>query len=178
MSFLSEPVQNILVFNKRYIGSIRVQVVVSEQTTDVLTVTKQPVQQGASITDHSYKEPTVFAHSIYFQDNLTTSLSKLYQQLLDLQSSGEPFIIVTPKRTYKSMLMTSLAQTTDKLTENCLAIHASYQQVILIPIESATVPRINQKNPGTTAATQSAPKKSIIKQGADAAASIFKPGGG
>ncbi len=160
MSFLSEPVQNILVINKRYIDSIRVQVVVSEQTTDTLTVTKQPVQQGAAITDHAYMEPTVFAHSIYFQDNLTLSLSKIYQQLLTLQQSANPFNIVTPKRIYRDMLMTTLSQTTDKLTENCLAIHASYQQIILVPLSVAIVPRSVQKTPAKTGGTQSGGPKS------------------
>lgn len=173
MSFLSQPLQTLLIRPKRKIDSIAVQVVVSEQTTDTLTVTKQPVQQGASITDHAYMEPTVFAHSIYFQDNLSTSLSKIYQQLLALQASAEPFDIVTPKRIYKSMLMTTLSQTTDKLTENCLAIHASYQQVILVPILAAAVPRTLQKNPASTAATQSGGQKSAIRTAVD-----FVRGGG
>lgn len=166
MSFLSQPLQSILIRPKRQIDDIAVQVVTSEQTTDTLTITKQPLQVGASATDHAYMEPASFTHSIYFQDNLSTSLAKIYQKLLDLQSSAEPFVIITPKRIYKSMLMATLTQTTDKLTENCLAIHASYQQIILVPIQSATVPRIQQRNPGRTGKTESGGQKSGLFKGA------------
>ena len=169
MSFLSQPLQNVLIQPKRTIGNasvtIAVQVVVNEQTTDTLTVTKQPVQQGAAITDHAFMEPTQFTHTIYFAaPGFTggTSLNQIYTQLQNLQSSAVPFTIVTPKRTYTSMLMTSLGMTVDKLTENCLAIHASYQQIILVPVTTAVVPRINQKTPAKTGATQNAGSQSVL----------------
>ena len=53
MSFLSQPLQTVFIQPKRVIGSatqtIAVQVVVNEIAVDTLTVTKQPVQQGAFI---------------------------------------------------------------------------------------------------------------------------------
>lgn len=163
MSFLSEPITLQSLFRKdRKIGPITVNVVVNENTNDTLTVTKQPVQQGASITDHAYKEPTAFSTQIYFKDNLTISLSKLYQQLLDLQSSRVPFDIVTPKRIYRSMLLTVLAQTTDKSTENCLAIQASFQEIIIVSVVTTQVPRRRQRNAAVTGATQNAGKKSAL----------------
>lgn len=162
MSFLSEPISLIPLRNARKIGSIEVNVVINENSVDTLTITKQPVQQGASITDHSYMEPTTFTTSIYFRDNLTTSLSKIYQNLLDLQKSRTPFDIITPKRIYKSMLMASLSQTTDKNTENCLSIFASFQEVIIVQVATVLVPRSKQKTPGKTAATEPAGKKSAL----------------
>lgn len=167
MSFLSEPLQNILIRPARQIDTISLQVVVNEQTTDTLTTTKQPVQQGASITDHAYMEPTVFAHTIYFANNNLfggTSLNSIYQKLQALQSSATPFDIVTPKRIYKSMLMTTLTMTTDKQTENCLAIHAAYQQIIIVPLQAVSAPRINQKSPKLTAATENTGTVSVAKQ--------------
>jgi Dit-like tail protein len=180
VSFLSQPLQNVLIRPKRMIGTIAVQVVVSEQTTDNLTITKQPVQQGAAITDHAYMEPTQFSHTIYFAaPGFTggTSLSQIYQQLLTLQASAQPFDIVTPKRIYHSMLMTALSQTTDKLTENCLAIHATYQQIILVPILAATVPRANQKTPAKTSPTQNSGQKSVLLQAVGSPFSSFFGGG-
>ncbi len=169
MSFLSQPLQDIFLKPSRKLATIALQVVVSEQTTDTLTITRQPVQQGASIADHAYMEPTAFSHSIYFTSGGTTlgfsagkSLDQIYKDLLELQSSAIPFDIVTPKRIYHDMLMASLTQTTDKLTENCLAIHASYQQVIIVPILATTVPRINQRNPGSNGATQNGGAKSAL----------------
>jgi hypothetical protein len=160
MSFLSQPISLIPSGPQRMIGTIQVNVVLNENTTDTLSVTKQPVQQGASITDHAYSEPTVFSHTIYFSANLNLSLPKLYQQLLTLQQSRTPFSIVTPKRTYTNMLMTTLSQQTDGKTENTLAITASYQQIILVPIGILQVARSNQGNPGTTGQTVPSGKKS------------------
>lgn len=166
MSFLSQPISLIPIQPQRTIGPITVQVIINESTTDTLTITKQPVQQGASITDHSYLEPTVFSSTAYFKDNSvnsltspSTGLSKLYQSLLDLQSSRVPFNIVTPKRIYKSMLMSSLTQTTDKSTENILSISMSFQQIIIVSVTTVSVPRSNQKNPAATGATQNAGQK-------------------
>lgn len=169
MSFLSEPITLQSLFGQnRKIGPITVNVVVSESSSDVLTITKQPVQQGASITDHAYKEPTGFSTQILFRDNLTTSLSKIYQRLLDLQESRVPFDVITPKRIYHNMLMSILGQTTDKATENCLAITATFQEVIIVSVVTTQVPRSRQKNPGTTGATQNAGKKSALLSGAQA----------
>ena len=168
MSFLSQPLQSILIRPKRQIGDIKVQVVVNETAVDTLTITKQPVQQGASTTDHAYMEPTTFSHTIYFAaagfENLfgPNSLSQIYKQLLALQSSAIPFDIVTPKRVYNNFLMASLSQTTDKLTENTLAIHASYQQVIFVPVLATSVQRSNLKNPGANAPTQNGGAKSAL----------------
>jgi hypothetical protein len=169
VSFLSQPLQTVFLKPARKIGTIAVQVVVDEVANDTLTVTRQPVQQGASITDHAYMEPTTFSHTIYFAApglNLgvpgfgpETSLNQVYQDLLALQSSAEPFTIVTPKRVYNNMLMTVLTQTTDKLTENCLAIRATYQQIIIVSVVAGTVPRINQRNAGSTGATQNGGQK-------------------
>jgi hypothetical protein len=178
MSFLSQPLQTIFIKPKRMIGSIAVQVTVNEQAVDTLTITKQPVQQGASITDHAYLEPTSFSHTIYFAaagiEGLISgnSLGQVYQSLLTLQANAVPFDIVTPKRIYHNMLLASLTQTTDKLTENCLAIHATYQQVILVPVLATSVQRSNLKNPGANGATQSGGAKSALA----IAASIFTGG--
>lgn len=179
MSFLSQPIQIIPIQPQRSIGGgipgqapILMQVVVDERTTDTLTITKQPVQQGAAITDHSFQEPTIFSSTAYFKDNTqsiigeinsftspTTGLSKIYQTLLDLQSKRTPFNIVTPKRIYTSMLLASLSQTTDKNTENTLSVAMSFQQVIIVNVSVTNVPRTNQTNPGRTGATQAAGTK-------------------
>jgi hypothetical protein len=171
MSFLSQPISLIPVKPLRKIGEITVNVILNESTNDTLTITKQPVQQGASITDHAYKEPTVLSMSAYFQDNSFSvgaifggagGLAKIYQDLLDLQESRVPFDVITPKRIYRQMLMATLGCTTDKNTENILAITMSFQEIIIVSVSTTTVPRIKQKRPGTTGATENAGKKSAL----------------
>jgi hypothetical protein len=181
MSFLSQPIQDILLKPTRKLATIPLQVIASESTTDTLTITKQPVQQGASITDHAYKEPISFSHSIYFTSGSTstgisagTPLDQLYKQLLDLQASAIPFDIVTPKRIYKNMLMSALTLTTDKLTENCLAFHITYQEALIVKLVVGQVDRSVLKRPGSNGATQNAGQKSsALRTGAD-----FIKGGG
>lgn len=163
MSFLVQPVTLQSLFGKdRKISGITVNVVTQENTTDDLTITKQPVQQGASITDHAYKEPTAFTMQAFFSDNLFLSLSKVYQDLLDLQNSRVPFDVLTPKRIYRNMLLASLKQTTDKTTENCLSLSMSFQEVIIVSVSTTTVPRVRQRNAAVTGATQNAGKKSAL----------------
>jgi hypothetical protein len=169
VSFISQPITLQSLFGKkRKIGDINVNVVMNEVTNDTLTITKQPVQQGASITDHAYKEPTVFSMAVLFEDNLFVSLSKVYQNLLDLQNSRAPFDVITPKRIYRNVLIATLGQTTDKKTENCLAINLTFQEILIVNVVTTSVPRSKQRNPGATGATQNAGKKSAllsVKQG-------------
>lgn len=163
MSFLTQPITLQTLFGKnRMIGNITVNVIINESTNDTLTITKQPVQQGASITDHAYKEPTTLSMTILFADGFFTSLSELYQNLLDLQNSRVPFDVVTPKRIYHNMLMATLGMTTDKQTENSLAISVSFQEVILVNVATASVPKSKQLLSAVTGAIQNAGKKSAL----------------
>lgn len=185
MSFLSEPITLQSLFGvKRKIGPINVQVVTNESTTDKLQITQQPVQQGASITDHAFKEPTQFSMTALFKDNSLISgllntftgngLSKLYQDLLDLQNSRVPFDIITPKRIYRNQLFASLSQTTDKATENCLSVTMSFQEIIIVSISVVTVPRSGLKNPGANGATENAGKKSALLSLKEGVGAIFQ----
>lgn len=159
MSILSQPISLIPTSPVRTVDTIKVNVIVNENTNDTLTVTRQPVQQGASVTDHAYKEPTGFSHTILFTANLGTSLSQIYTKLQTLQNSRVPFTIVTPKRTYTNMLMTTLAMTTDKQTENCLSITCSYTQIIIVNVTTVQVQRKQLKNAGSNGATQNVGRK-------------------
>jgi hypothetical protein len=163
VSFLTEPITLQTLFGqKRLIGPITVQVLKNESSTDRVTMTRHPVQQGAAITDHAFKEPTDFSCNILFKDNIGASLPKLYQELQDLQNGRVPFNITTPKRLYRNMLMTALTCTTDTTSENSLNISAAFSEIIIVPVTAAVVPRSRQKHPGATGATQKTGKKSAL----------------
>lgn len=188
MSFLTQPVTLQSLFGKnREIGTITVQTIIDEQTTDSLTVTKQPVQQGASITDHSYKEPTTLSMRILAKNDATIAaqfssllstftgggLSDLYKIFQDLQNQRIPFDIVTPKRIYNNMLMTTLRLTTDKATENCLSLEMSFQEVIIVQVVGAQVPFSRQRLGKVTQAIQKAGRKSVLEKIKEAAVSAI-----
>lgn len=168
MSFLSVPISIFGTRPTRIFGTIELNVVISESTNDTLTITKQPVQTGASITDHAYKEPTTFNFEALFKDNIEKSLSKTYEELLTLQNSRVPFTITTPKRIYNNMLISSIGQTTDKTSENILKLMISCQEVILVRVSTTQVPRTKQRNPGATGKTENVGKKSALSVAAGA----------
>lgn len=172
MSFLSQPISLFAIKPQRKFADITGFVTISESATDSLEITQQPVQQGATIADHAFKKPTNLSVQISFAHNLTDSLSDIYQSLLDLQSSRVPFDVITPKRIYHNMLFATLGQTTDKKTEACLAINASFQETIIVKVSTTQVPRIKQKNAARTGKTENAGKKSALltlKEGIGAA---------
>jgi len=180
MSFLTQPITLQSLFGKdRTIGDISVNVILSESTNDALTITKQPVQTGASITDHAYLEPTTLSMQILQQDNefsfagllpsgAASGLAALYKKFLKLQSDRVPFAVFTPKRLYKNMLLSGIALTTDKKTENILALSLSFQEVIIVAVATTSVPRSRQRLAPSTQATQNAGQKSIAKKIANA----------
>jgi hypothetical protein len=140
------------------VDTIAVQVIIQEDANDTLTITRQPVQQGASITDHAYMEPTFLGMSLIYGGTntlsfLPVSLKSIYQQFLTLQSSRSPFTITTPKRVYTNMLLASLSQTNDKSTENVLKLDCKFQQVIIVPVATTLVVNSNLGNAASNAAT-------------------------
>lgn len=173
MSFLPQPITLQSVFGKkRLIGGIEIQVIISEETTDTLTITRQPVQTGASITDHSYKEPVVLNMKVLQQNNDLVSgflstfsgngLSAVYKEFLDLQSNRVPFDVITRKRVYKNMLLASIRQNTDKQTENILALDIQLQEVMLVSIGVSQISRANQRNSGVTQGIQNLGRQSAL----------------
>jgi hypothetical protein len=136
-------------------------VTITENSVDAIEITQQPVQQGANIADHAFKKPTNLSIQIVFGSSLFQPLSTIYKNLLALQSSFQPFNCTTPKRTYYNMLFASLGVTTDKQTENILAVNCSFQQIITVPIGITTVSRSQLANPGSNGGTGTAGVKTL-----------------
>ncbi len=144
----------------------------ARDTTDTLTITKQPVQIGAPIADHAYKEPTGFTMRILQQNNNLVSgllstfsgngLASLYKQFTDLQLEKQPMNVVTPKRVYQNMLIGVIRQHTDKQTENILSLEIDFEQIILVTIGKGSISLSNQAIPKVTGATQNLGRQSAL----------------
>ena len=172
MSWLEPKTQQKASFlPRRAIGSFTATVTIEEVAVDDLVITEHPVQQGAEITDHAYNKPAEVTLSVMWSDE-DAPLSETYQKLRDLQSSREPFDLVTGKREYKNMLISSLRNTTDAQTENVLSISLSLREIFITSVEAvsvststagaASVPeRGKQENPGKTGATQRAGRRRV-----------------
>lgn len=157
---ITQTPQPVVVRPQRRVGEFKASCTISENATDELEITKHPVQDGATISDHAYLKPSSLALKVIFTDE-DRPLQETYRLLLELQASKQPFDVVTSKRLYKNMLMKTLAQTTDEETENLLSINFSVEQIIIVQVETTSVPpRAKQAAPGRTGSTQSAGSKS------------------
>lgn len=183
MSFLS-PITSFLSIGKsRNFSGFKGYVTIQESTTDAMEITQHPVQSGSSISDHAFKKPTTLSIQIQFDTSSNIpligglglvgglfgkSLSEIYQDLLDLQNPTggttvlTPFDVVTLKRTYKTMLISTLGCTTDKRTENVLAINVTFQEAIIVQIQAGFIKRSLLKTPKINQAIQNAGNKSAF----------------
>lgn len=145
----------------RSIGEFTARVTVEEIGEDTLEITDFPIQKGSEGTDHAYvRPPELMIRAIFSPDQ--APLDEIYENLLKLQGSRQPFQVTTGKRTYRNMLMKSLVVDTDRATENILSIRVNLREIRIVSLETTSVaPRENQSNPGETGAVQNAGQKSL-----------------
>lgn len=176
-------IANVLLRDGRKLGTIIPNVVVEEVHTDTLTITDHPVEQGAPITDHAFKNPAELSMRIGWSSSsvaldavvssvvdsvkagkLTTPKIKtvrdIYEDLLKLQASRKPFDVSTGKRLYKDMLIKSISTTTDASSENSLVVSVVLRQIIIVQTKAAKLKPETQKNPAKTA---SAVERGVIQ---------------
>lgn len=150
----------IIVKPKRQIGPFTAQVVVSEDHTDELEITDQPVEQGASITDHAFKRPsevtiiagwsdspgsssllgslvsavtgTIGGIESLLSGNSMSQVADVYKNFLAVQESRIPIDVYTGKRFYSNMLIKGLRCTTTKETENAILLTVRLRQIIIV----------------------------------------------
>lgn len=148
---LNTPIQQVLsnlisVVPKRRLGTITGYTTFEETGTDRLAVTRHPVEQGASITDHSYKQPAELVIDIGFSNSDAAAffdpnyINTKYQELLDLQVSRDPVDVVTGKRLYKNMLITAIAQNTNNTNPQALSLIITLEQVIIVQTSTVNAP--------------------------------------
>jgi hypothetical protein len=146
----------------RSIDTFVADVTVREDHEDELVVTENPVEQGADITDHSYKAPARLTVDVGYSNSSVQAngdpnyVQDIYAQFLALQASRQPFDVITGKRPYTNMLITMLHTVTDEATENALLLTVRMKEVILVDTQTVSVPSTaNMTNPQSNGATQS-----------------------
>lgn len=181
MSFLIQPQTLFAIGPSRSFGIasnlFKGYVTITENTTDAIEITQQPVQQGANIADHAFKKPVTLSIQIRFQQSILPGLSltegftapqnlaSIYQNLRQLQQSFVPMTCTTPKRTYNNMLISAIGLTTDKTTENVLAVNVSFQEIITVPLTVGQIDPKLLKNRGRNSPTQQAGQKQSFLSG-------------
>lgn len=138
------------------IDDILPDITIEERHEDTLEITRHPVEQNAAIADHAFKNPVRCTMKCGWSNTSPQALGnpnyvkQVYQQLLALQASREPFDILTLKRLYSNMLMRSIRTTSDRWNSTSMVIHADFEEVIIVTTQTVQVPAANQKNPQLT----------------------------
>lgn len=164
LSVLDAALQDLIgpiFIRSRNIGGFVADVTIREEHEDELVVTENPVEQGAAITDHSFKQPARLTIDIGYSNSSTQSegdpnyINDMYANFLQLQASRQPFDVITGKRQYSNMLITMLHTITDEKTENSLILTVKMKEVILVNTQTVSVPPAgNMASPQDTGATQ------------------------
>jgi len=173
---LPSTIEALLFSTGRQFGGIIPDVTISEQHTDTLTITDHPVEYGAQVSDHAYKNPaelvckfgwsqqSVLINSLLDGSILNglTSLQAVYQKLLALQIKREAFAISTGKRLYTNMLLKQISVMTDVESENALLATCVFREVIIVNSQTTTMSASTQASPQQTAPVQNAGTKTPV----------------
>lgn len=141
-------------------------VVISELHSDEVTVTTHPVDTGAQITDHAFRQPAVVICTFGWSDSsrLVNSLfdgslfkgiesvKDIYDKLLRLKDARQVLKLSTAKRVYDSVLITKLMTTTVD-TENSAIIEVTFQEILTAQARTVALASVTQADASKTAST-------------------------
>ncbi|MBP28104.1 phage baseplate protein [Methylobacterium sp.] len=166
-------------------------VVVEAVGQDALGITGAPVETGATVTDHSFKLPVRLEMLVGWSDSSAGSVGyirQVYDRLLRLQATRQPFNIYTSRRAYRNMLLESI---TDPITQNtyCAMLpRITFRELIITRTQTsssgsgasgAAQPAANpadQANPASTGAVTDRGEVQTQGVGAQAFAGAYNPG--
>jgi hypothetical protein len=162
--------------HRRSIGGIIADVTIEETERDDVTFTQHPVEQGAPIGDHAFKQPEEVVLRVGWSEGKTGDLSAesgIYGILLNWQASFVLFDLFTGKRRHRNMGIASINVVTDEHSENILGATLVLKEVILTQTQTAQTGLSNnpsdQTNPGSTS--------QVADLGTQQGASIEQSGG-
>lgn len=157
-----------VLFVQHSIGGFIADVTVEEDHVDELSITEFPVEQGAAITDNSYKMPAQLRITCGYSNSSIASggdpnyVNAVYAQFLQLQANRQPFDVFTSKRVYQNMLIRRLHTQTNKDWANAMLLDVEMREIIIATTQTVTVPPASDmKNPQDTAATTSSGSRSL-----------------
>jgi Dit-like tail protein len=128
--------------------------VLKEEHGQKLTVTKNPIETGVSISDHCYIDGSMLtlvgsvadirmANAPDMYDPSIGRSNDAYQQLCDLENQLatkqlEPFEIVTSVKVYTNMVMTEIKMERDKTTSLLGRFEMSFEQIVTVDSQITT----------------------------------------
>jgi len=159
----------------RGFGGVYPDAVIEEAHYDSVQMTEHPVEHGASITDHAFVRPKdliiwcgwsasvegaglLVANPLgefpFPQVNSGSYLQESYNILLAMMEAREPIEVLTGKRYYPRMLITSISVTTDRRTEYALIATIRMRELIWAYTKAAELPAKYQADASRTGEVQ------------------------
>ena len=151
-------------------------VVISEMHDDDVVVTTHPVDVGAQIADHAYRQPAIVTCVFGWSDSsrllnsaLDGSILKgvrttrdVYEKLLEIKDRRMPLYLSTGKRKYPNVLITKMKTTTSVDTESAAIIEITFQEILIADAKTTTLQALKQRDAKRTASTRQAGHKQLI----------------
>lgn len=156
--------------NNRSIAGIIADVTIEETERDEVITTQHPVEQGAPIADHAFKQPeeVVIRAGWSLQDSGDIGADGVYGYLLNWQASFILFELYTGKRRHRNMLITGLWVTTDSHSEYALMVTINCKEIILTKTQTKQAAFSsdtgNQSNPEKTSSPTDLGKQPLSDQ--------------
>nr|DAV51143.1 MAG TPA: hypothetical protein [Caudoviricetes sp.] len=149
-------------------------VTIAETHSDEVVVTTHPVDTGAQIADHAYRQPASVICTFGWSDSsrLVNSLfdgslfkgiesvKDVYDKLLRLKDARQVLKLSTGKRVYDAVIITKLMTTTTVDTENSAIIEVTFQEIITARARTVTLASVTQSNASRTAGTSNGGNRS------------------
>lgn len=147
-------------------------VTISEMHSDEVTVTQHPVDTGANIADHAYRQPATVVCTFGWSDSSRLinsllsdgavgsllkgkgSVEDVYKTLLELKDNRTPLKLSTAKRVYPCVIITRITTTTTVDSENAAVIEITFQEILVAQAKTVTLASVQQKNPEKTASVK------------------------
>ena len=141
-------------------------VTIEEMHTDEVVVTKHPVDFGAQISDHAYKNPAQVICTFGWSDSSrlinslisgsilqgVTNVRDVYDRFLELMKKREVLTLSTGKRSYDAVIITKISTRTTADTESALILNVTFTEIIRV---AAQVVSLSQaKNPSKYSGTK------------------------
>ena len=138
-----------LVEIKTNIGGLFFDAVLSTDTTDSLTITSHPVQNGANISDHAFNNPTIISMEIAMSDAMASVLTgqfggtnsrsiTAYRMLRDLKELRIPVQVCTRLDSYSNMLVKEIHVHDDVSTFYGLKASVELQEIFIVDVAATS----------------------------------------
>jgi len=148
-------------------------VTISEMHSDEVTVTQHPVDTGANIADHAYRQPATVVCTFGWSDSSRLinslmsggtgavgsllkgkgSVEDVYKTLLELKDKRTTLKLSTAKRVYPCVIITRITTTTVD-SENAAVIEITFQEILVAQAKTVTLASVQQKKPEKTASVK------------------------